>query len=408
MLSRRGFLTAAAAPALVVPSRSAISGAKPERMTGRDSADRPATRADIPTPALLLDLDAFEANVAKMASYLKARGKGFRPHGKTHKCPEIGLRLTRAGAVGHCAAKLSEAEAFAEHGLTGLLVTTQVIGRRKTERAVALAARQPDTTFVVDAAQAARDLDAAAAAFKGKRPVVVNVAVDLLYGRTGIAPGEPALELAKTIASLKNLTLAGIQAYDGGASHTLGFEARKARSEASMAKAVETRRAFERAGLPCSFVSCGSTGTYNIDSSLDGITELQPGSFMFMDTDYNRIGGQDGAVYQDFKNSLTVLATVVSLRAEAAIVDGGYKAFSTDRQFTPEAKALPGVTYHWAGDEHGRLDLTKAQVEVKLGDRLEFIVPHCDPSVNLYDRIHCLRGDTVEAVWPIAARGLSQ
>jgi D-serine deaminase-like pyridoxal phosphate-dependent protein len=377
-------------------------------MNAKDSGERPATRAEIPTPALLLDLDAFEWNIAKMASHLKARGKGFRPHGKTHKCPEIARVLTRAGANGHCVAKLSEAEVFAANGIGGLLVTTQVIGGRKLERAVALAARHPDITFVVDAAQSARDLDAAAAAFKGKKPFVVNVAVDLLYGRTGIAIGDPALELAKTIDSLKHLELAGIQAYDGGAAHTVGFEARKTRSEGSMARAVEMRRAFERAGLPCAFLSCGSTGTYDIDAHLDGVTEMQPGSFMFMDTDYNRIGGRDGAVYQDFRNSLTVLTTVVSHRAEAAIVDGGYKAFSTDRPFTPEPKALPGVTYFWAGDEHGRLDLSKAQVEVKLGDRLEFIVPHCDPSVNLYDRIHCLRGDKVEDVWPIAARGMSQ
>ncbi len=408
MLSRRGFLAAASAPALLVKPRRSSTESEIAGITGPDGWERPATRDEIPTPALLLDLDAFEWNVARMAAHLKARGKAFRPHGKTHKCPEIGRALTRAGAIGHCAAKLSEAEVFAAHGLTGLLVTTQVVGRRKIERAAALAAKHPDTIFVADAAQAVRDLDAAAAAVKGKSPVVVNVAVDLLYGRTGIAIGEPAVELAKTIDSLKNLRLAGIQAYDGGAAHILGFDARKARSQASMAKAVETRQAFERAGLPCKLLSCGSTGTYNIDSELDGVSELQPGSFMFMDTDYNRIGGQDGPNYQDFRNSLTVITTVVSRRADAAIVDGGYKAFSTDRPFTPVAKALEGVPYAWAGDEHGRLDLTKAQVDVKLGDRIEFIVPHCDPSVNLYDRIHCLRGDRVEAIWPIAARGMSQ
>lgn len=407
MLSRRGFLAAASAPALVV-SRRAQGSSEKGRMSAAGRREQPRMRDEIETPALLLDLDAFEWNVAKMAGHLKARGKGFRPHGKTHKCPEIGRALTRAGASGHCAAKLSEAEVFAAHGLPGLLVTTQVVGKRKIERAVALAARHPDTIFVADAEQAVRDLDAAAAAVKGKRPVIVNVAVDLLYGRTGIATGEPAVELAKTIDSLKNLRLAGIQAYDGGASHTVGFEARKARSEASVARAVETRQAFGRAGLPCPLLSCGSTGTYNIDSYLDGVTELQPGSFMFMDTDYNRIGGQDGATYQDFRNALTVVTTVVSRRADAAIVDGGYKAFSTDRPFTPVAKGLEGVPYAWAGDEHGRLDLSKAQVDVKLGDRLEFIVPHCDPSVNLYDRIHCLRGDRVETVWPIAARGMAQ
>jgi D-serine deaminase-like pyridoxal phosphate-dependent protein len=404
MLSRRGFLAAAGAPALLTPRRVQGSTEK-DRMTSRHE---PRTREEIDTPALLLDLDAFSWNLAKMADHLKARGKGFRPHGKTHKCPEIGLALQRAGAVGHCAAKLSEAEVFAQHGMKGLLVTTQVLGRRKLERAAALAAAHPDTIFVADAEQAVRDLDAAAAAFKGKRPLVVNVAVDLLYGRTGIAHGEPALQLAKTIDSLKHLRLAGIQAYDGGAAHTLGFEARKARSEGSMAKAVEMREAFARAGLACPMLSCGSTGTYNIDSEIAGVTELQPGSFLFMDTDYNRIGGQEGPVYRDFKNSLAVVTTVVSRRDGAAIVDGGYKAFSTDRPFTPVLMGRDDVPYSWAGDEHGRLDLTKAPLDVKVGDRLEFVIPHCDPSVNLYDRIHCLRGDRVEAIWPVAARGMSQ
>ena len=148
--------------------------------------------------------------------------------------------------------------------------------------------------------------------------------------------------------------------------------------------------------------------TYNIDSEIDGVTELQPGSFMFMDIDYNRIGGQDGVVYRDFQNALTVVTSVVSRRPHVAIVDGGYKAFSTDRPFTPEVKGIEGITYAWAGDEHGRLDLTNASSEVKLGDRLELVVPHCDPSVNLYDRMYCLRGDRVEAVWPIAARGMAQ
>jgi 3-hydroxy-D-aspartate aldolase len=375
------------------------------------SADRlepPQARDEIDTPALLLDLDAFEWNVAKMAGHLKARGKALRPHGKTHKCPELARELTRAGAIGHCVAKLSEAEVFAAHGLSGLLVTTQVIGRAKIARAVALAARQPDIIFVADAEQAVRDLDAAAAALGGKQRLAVNVAVDLLYTRTGIAPGAPALALAKTIDSLPQLRLAGIQAYDGGAAHTLGFEARRARSRDSVARAVETQRAFERAGLPCALLSCGSTGTYSVDSEEAGVTELQPGSFVFMDVEYGRIGGADGGAYQDFRSALSVLTTVVSRRAGAAIVDGGYKAFSADRPFGPLLKSAPSVPFLWAGDEHGRLDLKDAPIEISLGDRLEFLAPHCDPTVNLYDRIHCLRGDRVEAVWPIAARGMAQ
>lgn len=406
--TRRAFLGATAGSALMMSPAA--------RIRARAEAQRAVEggrllRDDIPTPALLLDLDAFEWNVAKMAALLKARTRGFRPHGKTHKCPAVAKALVKAGASGSCAAKLSEAEVFAAHGISGLLVTTAVIGKAKIERALKLAAKQRDTMFSVDDPHNVRDLNDAAAAFNGRAPVRLNLAIDLLIGgRTGIETGEPALELAKLIASLPNVRLAGLQAYDGGASHTVGFAARKARSLETMGRAVETRRLIERSGIECPMVSGGSTGTYNIDSDIDGVTELQPGSFMFMDMDYNQIGGQDGPVYQDFRNALTVVTTVVSRRPGTAIVDGGYKAFSTDRPFRPKAKdpALADMPFAWGGDEHGRLDLTKAQREVKLGDRLEFIIPHCDPSVNLYDSIHCLRGDRVEAVWRIAARGMSQ
>lgn len=408
MTSRRVFLAGALAAPLVRRSRAetGYSFAEIERMLERGDIRGRLTKEDLPTPALLLDLDAFEANVAKMARYLKERNLGFRPHGKTHKCSEIARYLIRAGANGACAAKLSEAEVFARDGVTGILITTPVVGRHKIQRAVRLAARRPDTIFSVDNAANVEDLNEAAAAAKVK----LNLAVDLwIGGRTGIRPGEPALGLARLIESLPNVRLAGIQAYAGQASHTVGFENRKRVSEEAMAQAVETRRLFEKSGIGCPLLSGGSTGTYNIDSEIEGVTELQPGSFIFMDLDYNRIGGREGSEYRDFANALTVLTTVISQPADdIAIVDGGLKAFSTDKPFVPVAKNLDGVTYSWAGDEHGRLNLSGASRPVKLGDRIEFIVPHCDPSVNLYDRIFCVRGNRVETAWKITARGMSQ
>ncbi len=386
MQTRRSFL--AAAPALVT------------------AAGRGWQKADLPTPALVVDLAVFEANVKKMAEYARASGRALRPHAKTHKCPEIARRLIRAGAVGACAAKISEAEALAAGGVTGLLVTSAVIGRQKIESAVRLAKKHPETIFSVDDAQNARDLNDAARAARLK----LNLAIDLWIGnRTGIQPGEPAVALAEVIAKLPGVKLAGLQAYAGQASHTAGFENRRKVSFEAMGRAVDTRRRLEKKGIACPLLTGGSTGTYNIDSQLDGVTELQPGSFIFMDIDYNRIGGADGPVYRDFKTSLTVVATVISKPSrEMAIVDAGYKAFSTDRTFGPELRGLEGVPYVFAGDEHGRLDLTKAPRDVKVGDRLEFIVPHCDPTVNLYDRIWALRGEAVEAAWPITARGKSQ
>jgi D-serine deaminase-like pyridoxal phosphate-dependent protein len=369
---------------------------------------------DIPTPALLLDLDAFEANVKKMTDHCRTHNRTLRPHGKTHKTPEIANRLIRAGAVGCCAAKLSEAEAFAAGGVKGLLVTTAVIGKYKIERAAALAQSRPDTIFSVDDLQNVRDLDEAAKAARTR----LNLAIDLYVGnRTGIATGERAVELAQAIAKLKNVRLAGLQAYAGHASHRMGFEDRASFSRQCVAPAVETRRAIEKAGIECPLLTGGSTGTYNIDAEIDGTTELQPGSFLFMDVDYSRIGGKSGAVYQDFRTSLTVLTTVVSQPSPNDVVtDGGLKAFSTDKPFPPEAirmwrggpQPFSGATFAWGGDEHGKLNLAKASGPLRVGDKVEFVVPHCDPTVNLYDRMYVYRGTTPEAVWKITARGASQ
>ena len=362
------------------------------------------TRDDIPTPALLIDLDAFQSNITRMTWHAAERRRALRPHAKTHKCPEIARRLVAAGAIGACAAKLSEAEVLAAAGIRGLLVTTAVIGPAKIARAISLSQLAPDTIFCVDDYENVRAFNDAAQA----AGVVVPLAIDLYFGRTGIAPGEPASQLAALIESLPHVGFAGLQAYDAAASHTSPFEARQARTRKTMAMALETRRMIEWSGISCPMVSAGSTGTYDIDSGIAGITELQPGSFVFMDLDYGRIGGQDGTAYADFKRALTVLTTVVSRQPTSAIVDGGYKAFATDRGFPPEPVDLRGATYAWAGDEHGRIDLAQADRKAKVGDRIELVPPHCDPTVNLYDQFYVMRGDSVEDVWEISARGKSQ
>lgn len=377
-----------------------------ERMLDTGDLRGRLTRHDLPTPALLLDLDAFEANVAAMSRHCRGHRLALRPHGKTHKCPTIANALIRAGAVGACAAKISEAEVFAAHGVSGLLVTTPVVGKHKIERAVALARKHGDTLFLADHPANVHDLDAAA----GAAGVILNVVIDLHVGRKGgVRPGEPALELAHLVTLLKNLRLTGLQAYAGYASHTEGYDRRRAASEEALTPAVETQRLLTRHGIECPLLTGGSTGTYDIDAAIDGVTELQPGSYIFMDLDYQNIGGRDGGPYRDFRTALTVLTTVVSKPTTSlAVIDGGTKAFSTDRPLVPQAKGIDGILYSWGGDEHGKLDLRRASAPVELGDRLEFVVPHCDPTVNLYDRLLCLRGDAVEAIWPIAARGKSQ
>ncbi|HEV8438631.1 MAG TPA: DSD1 family PLP-dependent enzyme [Methylomirabilota bacterium] len=365
------------------------------------------TRAELPTPALLLDLDRFERNIRKMADHVKAAGKKLRPHAKTHKCPEIALRQVAAGAVGVCVAKVGEAEVMAAAGVRNLLITTEVVGAEKIGRLLQVLDRQPETLVVVDNPDNVRELGRQ----MERAGRVLNVLVDVDVGgrRTGAQPGEPALELGRAVQHEPALNLRGLQGYAGHCAHVPGFEERRRTSRRFMGRLMKTRELFEKHGLPVDIVSGGSSGTFNIDSDLEGLTELQSGSYCVMDLDYRRIGGKGGEAYDDFEMALTVLTTVISVPTDGmAMVDGGLKAFSTDKPFVPEAVEWPGVEYSWAGDEHGRLTLTQVGRLPRLGDRIEFFPPHCDPTINLYDRIYAMRGDKVEAVWEIAGRGRSQ
>lgn len=394
--SRRDILKIAAvgAPAIHLLSNKTSGYAETDkRLIGM-------TKHDLPTPSLLIDLDTLETNIRKMADYARATGINLRPHAKTHKCPEIALRQIKAGAQGVCAATIREAEAMVAAGVRGILITCEMVGRDKVERLIRLTRRQPDTISVVDHADHARQLSDAASAAR----VNLNLLIDIDPGmrRTGIPAGE-APALAEKLAKLPNLRLKGIQCYSGVSSHVTGFEARRAHSAQAMAPALEAFERLRKRGLAIEIMSGGSTGTYNIDAQLKGMTELQVGSYVFMDVDYRRIGGKSGEVYDDFGQSLSVITTVVSQSHRGlATVDAGFKAFATDRRFGPEIKDITGVKYGFAGDEHGVLELQSPSREIKLGDRLEFIVPHCDPNVNLYDRAYCLRGEKVEAVWNIA------
>jgi D-serine deaminase-like pyridoxal phosphate-dependent protein len=364
-------------------------------------------RAQIPTPALLLDLDRFERNIARMAAHVKAAGKKLRPHAKTHKCPEIARRQIAAGAIGVCVAKVGEAEVMAAAGVRNLLITTEVVGPEKVGRLLGVLRRQPETLVVVDHPDNVRELGDAMA----KAGLVLNVLVDVDVGgrRTGTQPGEPARDLGRQVMAQPSLHLRGLQGYAGHCAHVMGFEERRRTSRRWMGRLMKTRELFEKHGMPVDIVTGGSSGTFNIDSELEGMTELQSGSYCVMDLDYRRIGGPRGAAYDEFEMALTVLTTVVSVPSqEMAMVDGGFKAFSTDRPFVPEALECPGVEYSWAGDEHGRLTTAEPERLPKLGQLIEFFPPHCDPTINLYDRIHAMRGDQVEAVWEVSGRGRSQ
>jgi D-serine deaminase-like pyridoxal phosphate-dependent protein len=374
-----------------------------ERRLAKGKSIEGVSKQDLATPSLILDLDACEYNIRTMAEHAKKAGVDLRPHAKTHKTPEIAKRQIAAGAVGVCCATVREAEVMSAAGIGGLLVTSECVGPNKMARLVRLTKQRPETMSAVDSAWHAKQLSDIAQAYK----ITLNVMVDIdpTGRRSGIAPGPGALDLAKTIDGLPGLKLRGVHGYSGASSHVTGFSERKAHSAEVMTPVIDSFLAMQKAGLSAEIMSGASTGTYNIDPGFKGMSELQVGSYVVMDVDYRRIGGQSGEVYTDFKPALTVLATVMSKNYDdIATIDAGLKAFATDRKFGPEP-LVPGVTYSFNGDEHGRLHLDKAEREVKLGDKVELIVPHCDPNVNLYDRMIVCKGDKVVEIWQVAGRG---
>lgn len=352
----------------------------------------PPSKSDLPTPALIVDLQRLDENIRRMQTAVSKAGKILRPHAKAHKCAEIAKRQAAAGASGFCAATLPEAELIASAGF-GVLLTTPVGSRVKFDRVAVLARGGADIRVVVDhAAQASGYQESAA-----REGVVLDVLVDLDVGdhRTGVPCDERAVALAERVSTLRNLRLSGIQAYSVRGSHTQGREARKLHSQQALALAAEIRSELTRRGMNVPVVTGGSTGTWDIDIAIDHLTEMQCGSYCLMDSAYRRIGGID------FAAAMTVLATVVSANHEDRVtVDAGFKAFATDRPFGPEPVGVAGAEWHWGGDEHGILKFDGPH-QLRVGDRIEFIPPHCDPTVNLYDRLFVCTGETLEAVWPL-------
>ena len=412
-VSRRQFLTQSA----TVGALGCVSGVPAETSAayqgGDDALVAPHYRGflkksvtELPTPALLIDLDIFERNLQALASYMKGRPVTFRPHGKAHKSPAIGKLQLSSGARGLCAAKLGEADVLIRGGITDVLITAEVVGRLKIERLMTLLALTPDVKAVVDNEQNVIDLSTAVLAAKGK-PRKLKVAIDCNVGqnRTGLGTPAEVVALAQVIARQKGLELIGLQGYGGNNQHVKGFANRRAREVQSNERVVAARQALETAGFAVQLVSVGGTGSYNIDADFPGVTEIQPGSYVFMDTNYNKIGGRDTPEFSEFGNSLSVLTTVIS-RATAgrAIVDAGGKALSTD-EATPEPLDVTGATYGVAGDEYGALRLQDPSRELKVGDQVQILPGHCDTTVNLHNVYFAVRKGTVEHVWPIEGRG---
>ncbi|MBK1662665.1 DSD1 family PLP-dependent enzyme [Paracraurococcus ruber] len=352
---------------------------------------------EVDTPALLLDLDAFEANLDAMAALLAPTGAKLRAHAKTHKSAVIARLQLARGAIGQCVQKVGEAEALAWGGVPDILVSNQVVGAAKLARLAALSGIAQVAVCADDAGQVA-EIAAAAEAAGVRLPVLVEI--DCGASRCGVEPGPAAVALAERIAASPHLRFGGLQSYHGSAQHKRSPGER----EAAIAHAAEvTRRTVEQLrqrGLDCPVVGGGGTGTFALEAASGVYTEIQAGSYAFMDADYAR-----NDVPPPFRQSLFVLATVMSRAVPGvAVVDAGHKAVAVDSGL-PLVHGRPGLRFASASDEHGKL-LVEDGAAPALGEKLRLVPGHCDPTVDRYDWYVGVRKGRVECLWPIAARGL--
>lgn len=369
-------------------------------------------KAQLDTPCLVLDIDIFEKNLTLMRDYVLNQNKMLRPHVKTHKCSAIArLQLANGGCAGLCTAKISEAEKLIECGITNILVTSPIVTETKIKRLFDCFEQAPELMVVVDNKENAELLNATALARKNELPLGVLIDINPEMGRTGVNYDD-ALPLAEFVNSLPGLQLKGIQCYAGLVQHIKDFEERRTSSLALMNKAAEVFHKMQQAGLPVKIFSGTGTGTFDIDTAIPEITDLQVGSYCVMDAEYCNIGSKNNNKnFLTFKPSLSLLTSVISVnQSDFVTVDAGLKAL----YFTPDAPPYvlnpsgSGWRYEWFGDEQGKLFFDHAEIKPELGDMIELSASHCDPTINLYDSIWVVRDGEVIDKWTIDLRGCSQ
>ncbi|MBN8842836.1 MAG: DSD1 family PLP-dependent enzyme [Sphingomonadales bacterium] len=365
---------------------------------------RQGSRADLNTPVLVLDIDALDRNIAAMAALTAAHGVGLRPHAKTHKSVDIANRQRAAGALGVCCAKIGEAEVLAEGGVAGILITSPVAAPRAIERLAALAKAADGLMATVDHPAVAERIDAALASAGASIEVIIDI--DPGIARTGVASPEAAVELARTIAALPRLRLRGVQFYCGSQQHIADYAERRAAIVERTDYMKGVIAALSEAGFAPDIVTGSGTGTHRIDLDLGIFTELQTGSYVFMDKQYldcDLTG--DGSV--PFETALGVDARVVSANHSGLVtIDAGFKSLSSDGGSAVVRRGAPETAFFaFMGDEHSALIAPGIGGQLAPGDPVTLTVPHCDPTVNLYDHYHVVEGETLVAIWPVSARG---
>ena len=365
---------------------------------------QPGSRLNLQTPALILDLDALERNIARMARTGRQLGVLLRPHAKTHKSIHIARMQIDAGAVGVCTATLGEAEVMVRGGITNVLITTPVVGPGKIARFLDLNRMTAGLMVVVDDAG---NVDALAeAALVVGQTLRLLVALDVGNQRIGTPDPERGLALARQIDRAEKLEFAGVHAYAGILQHIREYEERCTLAETVNAGIVALKRLLVEAGLEPAIVTGAGTGTHEIDAVSGVFTELQVGSYVFTDVEYNAVAlcRETG---RPFEPSLFVQTMVVSANHKGFVTtDAGTKRFATGVALPQVVSGAPlTCLYSFRGDEHGKLVFEDPGLGLPLGARVELLTPHCDPTVNLYDVYHVVRGDTLVDIWPVDARG---
>jgi len=356
---------------------------------------------DIQTPALIVDLDALERNLRKMRDVVETTGLRLRAHSKTHKSADIArLQISQGGACGLCCQKVSEAEAMVRAGLRDILVSNEVRDPAKIDRLAQLATRAR-IIVCVDAPENVAELSRAARWHDVTIEALVEI--DCGAGRCGIEPGAPAARLAQAIAEAEGLRFTGLQAYHGPAQHIVDPTERAAAIASAVDITARTVALIRDAGLHCDIVGGGGTGSFPFEARSGVYTELQCGSYVFMDADYDRIRAEDGGRVGGFENALFVLTSVMSMpRPDRAVCDAGLKALAVDSGL-PRLFGKTGVHYTGASDEHGVLAIDGG--DLAINERIKLVPGHCDPTCNLHDWFVGVRGETVMTLWPVTARG---
>lgn len=352
------------------------------------------------TPVLVIELEAFERNLTAMATFARSKGVALRPHAKTHKCIDIARRQMAAGAVGVCCAKLGEAEALALGGIESILITSPVVSTPAIERLIQLNRRIKDLAVVVDHPD---NVDALASA-AGSDPLTVLIDIDPGIRRTGVSSPDRAVRLLERIRSRRNLDYRGVQMYCGVQQHIQGYQDRAAAIVDRMNYLRQVIDLLTRHGGRPDVITGAGTGTHHIDADQSLYTEWQVGSYIFMDRQYAECD-----LGTTFEHSLFIDARVVSANTPGmATIDAGFKAMSTDAGAPLVVSGAPNATvYRFMGDEHGAVVDPASAHRWQIGELVRLTAPHCDPTVNLYDTYHVMKGDTLVALWEVSARGRS-